>query len=233
MPAFSPYKKICQVPIKQIQSRLLGVFKRKGMPEWIKLDNGLPLGDPNRDTPPILSLWLMSLGIRIIWNRPRRPQDNAKVERKQGVLGNWVEAHKAINQADLQARVDRQIYFHNHQYPVRRLQRRTRVETYPMLAQATCRPLGEDPEKITPVLTFLAQKEWVRKVSAKGQIHLFDLRYQVGASRKYQQVRIRLDPKKNVWLICDSTGEQFCEIPAPFHLKAIRQLNLKCPPGKL
>jgi hypothetical protein len=56
------------------------VFKTFGVPSWIKVDNGRPLGDPQLEIIPPLALWLLCLGIKVIWNRPATPQDNAKVK---------------------------------------------------------------------------------------------------------------------------------------------------------
>ena len=73
------------------------VFQRWGMPVLIKVDNGQPFGDPQKKTIPVLALWLMSLKIKVIWNRPRQPRDNAKVERMQGTSKRWVDLDRCTS----------------------------------------------------------------------------------------------------------------------------------------
>ena len=209
-----------------IQKRLIKVFSQRGMPQWIKVDNGLPLGDPNQETPPVLALWLISLGIEMIWNRPRQPRDNAKVERKQAVLFQWVEAHKRIDHMCLQRQLDQVIYFHNHQYPVQRLNRLTRARAFPELAQHSERIFKPKMEQLKPVLNCLARREWIRTVSKKGQLNLFNQRFQVGAHLAHQQIRVSLNPEKNLWQVFDHQGKWMKNLPTPFKIKAIRNLKL-------
>ena len=94
---FFPYKKISEVPLHEIQRALIVIFKSHGIPDWIKVDNGRPFGDPQMELIPPLALWLIGLGIQVIWNRPGTPQDNAKVERSQGVMARWTEYAKSKN----------------------------------------------------------------------------------------------------------------------------------------
>ncbi|MCB9047960.1 MAG: hypothetical protein H6556_00920 [Lewinellaceae bacterium] len=39
-PPVFPYKKISEVPVRQVQQALITVFKDWGVPKWIKVDNG-------------------------------------------------------------------------------------------------------------------------------------------------------------------------------------------------
>ena len=49
-----------------------------------------PLG-LGRELPTDLALWLIGSGVEIIWNPPRRPQDNGVVEHSQGTGKRWAE----------------------------------------------------------------------------------------------------------------------------------------------
>jgi transposase InsO family protein len=62
------------------------MFHQWGQPQCLRVDNGLPFGDPGSDLVPVLSLWLIGLGIDVLWNRPYQATDNAKVERMQGTM---------------------------------------------------------------------------------------------------------------------------------------------------
>ena len=75
--------KINQVSELAIRDELIKAFCIWGKPQSVRLDNGRPLGDPQRKSFPTLGLWLTALGIEVIYNRPRRPTDNASVERMQ------------------------------------------------------------------------------------------------------------------------------------------------------
>lgn len=88
-----------------MQGELITIFKNHGAPDWIKVDNGRPFGDPKLELIPPLALWLIGLGIKVIWNRPATPQDNAKVERSQGVMGRWTEYTKCKDTFELQDRL--------------------------------------------------------------------------------------------------------------------------------
>lgn len=68
------------------------------------MDNGHPFGDPKLESVPVLALWLIAYGVPVIWNRPRKPTDNAKVERMQGTSGRWVEPEKCNSLIELQKR---------------------------------------------------------------------------------------------------------------------------------
>ena len=64
-----------------MQQTMKQIFEQWGLPSYIRVDNGKPFGDPQRCSIPELGLWLIGLGIEVVWNRPRTPKDNATVER--------------------------------------------------------------------------------------------------------------------------------------------------------
>jgi len=202
---FSPFKKICEVPLYQIQSVLLSIFDVWGLPQWIKVDNGRPFGDPQRQTGPVLALWLIPLGVRVIFNRPRIPQDNAKVERSQGVLSNWTEWHKCHNTAELQNRLSKEAKFHNSHYPVNRLNGQTRLQAFPTLTRSP-KDFNINDFEVQRALDFVAQGHWERTVSQSGQINLWGNRVQVGLKYAYQNVSVKLDPLPNLWQVFNQNG---------------------------
>jgi len=61
------------------------------MPKSVRVDNGKPLGEPHRKSISEMALWMEGLGIQVIFNRPRRPTDNSKVERIQQTSAKWIE----------------------------------------------------------------------------------------------------------------------------------------------
>jgi len=74
-----------------VQSELRTVFDRYGLPKAILCDNGPPWGAGLgwRDWGPFytrLAVWLIRLGITVIYGRPNHPQGKGKNERFNGTL---------------------------------------------------------------------------------------------------------------------------------------------------
>ena len=164
------------------------------------------------------------IGIKVIWNRPATPQDNAVVERSQGVMGNWTEFAKSKNRFELQLRLWKEAEFHNFHFPIRRKGNKTRVELFPNLLH-TGKDWNPDSFKLNRVLIFLAKGEWQRKVSALGQISIYGQRLSVGISYKHQKVSIKLNPRKNRWNIFEDKGELIKTYPTPFSVESIWMLD--------
>jgi hypothetical protein len=66
-----------------VQQALREQLERWGLPERIRVDNGVPWGN-GADLPPPVVLWWLGLGIGVIWNQPHCPKENAKGERCNG-----------------------------------------------------------------------------------------------------------------------------------------------------
>jgi transposase len=189
-----------------MQRKLIAIFKRWGMPESIRIDNGHPFGDPQRVTIPPLALWLIALNIRPIWNRPRRPTDNATVERMQGTTSRWAEVRRVDNLEQLQERLDRFVTLQREHYRADRLQGQTRLEAYPALKQPARRYL-QDGFDANRVYAALAQSCFVRKVGSNGRITIYEQGYQVGTAWRHQSVQIQLDAQTRQWIIRDGRGQ--------------------------
>ena len=84
----------------ETQAQLRLAFGRWGRPERIRVDNGAPWGSSG-DLPTDLALWLIGLGIEMIWNTPRRPQENGVVERSQGTAKRWAEPRACATAEEL------------------------------------------------------------------------------------------------------------------------------------
>ena len=77
-----------------VQARLIGVFRRYGLPERMTMDNGAPWGYSGEEKHTELTVWLMQLGIRVSHSRPYHPQTQGKDER----------FHRTLNVECLQGR---------------------------------------------------------------------------------------------------------------------------------
>lgn len=204
---------------------MIKVFEKWGVPIWIKVDNGRPFGDPRLEVVPPIALGLIGLGIRVIWNPARSPKKNAIVERSQGVLGKWTEFYKCKDQHQLQMRLNEEGKFYNHHFPIRRLSGKKRIEVFPSLGY-TGRPYQPQQFQLKRALSFLAQGNWVRKVSSTGQVSMYDHRFSVGMYFKHQNVNIKICPTTNVWQIFDIAGELIKSVPTKFSRQSLWNLDL-------
>jgi len=75
-------------------------------------------GSPTGYAPPPLSLWLIGQGVKLIWNKPRCPKQNAKVEKLQDTTSRWAEVENAKDIQQLQQRLDEQVRLQRERYPV-------------------------------------------------------------------------------------------------------------------
>ena len=83
---------VAEINEQQALQDINGCFEKFGMPENIKIDNGKPFVNPkNRDVPTKSILWWVGLGINVIQNPLRTPQDNGAVENLQGALYRWTK----------------------------------------------------------------------------------------------------------------------------------------------
>jgi len=199
---FSPKGKINQVSPKQIRQKLIELFQQWDMPLSIRVDNGMPLGDPQRKAIPELSLWILAKNIEVIFNRPRQPTDNAKVERMQQTTKNWAAIHQAENIIDLEKRINKAIIIQREKFGVSRLQNRTRLEAYPGLLTKN-RPYDDQVFYVDKAHQRLAGCSFIRKVSSQGQISLYGQKYSIPKKYKATFVHLKFDPKHVEWKIFD------------------------------
>jgi len=87
---FSRYGLLARVlPTQQlqfVQAAFTRLFREKGMPEVIRVDNGGPFASSGPAGLSRLSSWWIRLGIRVEFTRPGHPEDNAAHEQFHRVL---------------------------------------------------------------------------------------------------------------------------------------------------
>jgi len=64
-----------------VQSHMEATFRRYGLPDAIFVDNGSPWGDASHRHWTGLRVWLLKLGVGLIYSRPYHPQGRGKNER--------------------------------------------------------------------------------------------------------------------------------------------------------
>lgn len=196
------------------------------MPLSIRVDNGMPLGDPQRKSIPELSLWLLAKNIKVIFNRPRQPTDNAKVERMQRTTKNWAVVEQASNINDLKVRLKKIAIIQREKFKVSRLKNRTRLEVYPELLN---NQRNYDEQIFNPDKAYqrLEDCSFVRKVSSNGQISLYSRQYYVPKQYRNTSVHIRFESKKLCWNIYNENSKWICDIiPSNLKPENIRNLSV-------
>lgn len=166
----------------------------------MRVDNGFPFGDPTLMTTPALSLWLIAVDIDMIWNAPRRPQQNGQVEKLQDTTARWAEISTAVCQCDLQQRLNSALSLQREHYPVRRLAAKTRLEVFPLLTSSR-RLYSASDFQAERVYAFLCQKLYTRKVAANGQIGHYGQVFYVGWALRHQWVQLQLKSDGSCWQV--------------------------------
>jgi hypothetical protein len=180
----------------------------------LRVDNGYPWGSWG-DLPTDLALWVLGLGVEMIWNRPRRPEENGVVERAQGVTQQWIEPGRCADAAQLRDRLAWAIAFQRGAYPA--IDGQSRLAAYPELSTPR---RGYAPEReddlwdLRFVDQFLARGVWSRRADRTGQISLYNRGYMAGPSCKGRDVSVRFDPETREWLILDLGGHEVRRHPA-------------------
>jgi hypothetical protein len=210
---FSPHGYFTQVPPGQVQSELRCCFKRWGRPTSVRVDNGNPWGSWG-DLPTPLALWLVGLNIGVIWNPPRRPQDNGVVERSQGVAFNWAEPDRCHTPTELQHRLDEEDLVQRELYP--HGQFGGRLQAYPRLAHSG-RSFSTSWERMNwsweAVLEHLTSVMVPRRVDCCGKIGLYHDKVYVGAVNRGKKAVVQFDAETAEWVITDSRGVELCRRP--------------------
>jgi hypothetical protein len=204
-----------EVPPPTVQKQFRQVFTRWGRPESLRLDNGHPWANWN-DLPTALALWLVGLGVDLIFNPPRQPQHNGVVEKSQDTGQRWCEPHDCHTAAQLQTRLDEMDRLQREEYPS--LQGRSRIQVFPGLQQQS-RPYTVAWEKnawnLGRAQAYLADFVGLRQATKQGQVSIYARRVSVGAGHRGKPVVIQYDASEQVWLLSDTEGRLLREVAAP------------------
>lgn len=197
-----PYRLIGQVPPSEMQTFLQTLFHRWGLPDQIKVDNGLPLGNLHSDLPSALGFWFLSLGIEWVTNPPRRPQSNGLVEQLQSVSRRWASPHKQGSIESLQKRLNQAQQWQREGLPIPSLGNRTRQQAYPQLYQRRREFIPEN-KSLKLVKQYLCKQTYFRKVTRNGRVSLLGRRFYIGRKYAGQEVELAFDPEISRFIVRD------------------------------
>jgi putative transposase len=79
-----------------VQRHMEASFRRYGLPEAIFVDNGSPWGDSSGQRWTRLGVWLLKLGVDLLYSRPYHPQSRGKNERLHRTLNAEVLALRRL-----------------------------------------------------------------------------------------------------------------------------------------
>lgn len=146
-------------------------FKRKGMPEIIRVDNGSPFGSIGPGGLSKLSAWWISLGIEVQFIRPGHPQDNGQHERMHRTMKLECCEPASENVAAQQRRFDRWRKEFNAERPHESLGQRYPSELY----EASMRRWERDV-----TVELYGANEQTYAIDERGNLHVDGQRWAIG-----------------------------------------------------
>jgi hypothetical protein len=208
-PRFPPLGRWEAVPATWTRDRLREAFAHWGLPRQIRVDNGTPWGSTG-GLPTDLALWLIALGVTMIWNDPRCPQQNGVIERSQGTGKRWAEPSSCRDRNELQSRVDEMDRIQRERYPA--LGGRTRLEVSPGLTHSgrTYQP-GDEASlmHLDRVFQHLSGYVGVRRADAGGTISLYNRSRYISRMLAGRDVYVSFDRTERRWVFADEKGVEY------------------------
>lgn len=166
-----------------VQTILIPVFRRYGLPRRILVDNGSPWGSDGDHPYTPLTAWLIRLGIKVVHSGSYHPQTLGKDERFHRTLKADVIAQQFLRDLDeCQRRFDRFRYSYNFERPHESLDMQVPASRY----RESCR---EYPEHLPPIE--YGPGDFVRKVQIQGKIYFKGKEFKVGNAFRGYHVAVR------------------------------------------
>jgi hypothetical protein len=168
------------------------------------------------DLPTDLACWLAGLGVGLLTNPPRRPQDNGVVERSQGTGKSWGEPSRCDSAAELQRRLDELDRWQRDLYPT--ADGRPRCAVYPGLKHSG---RGYEASREGELWDLRRAWAWVgshvvgRQVDSRGKVSLYNRGYFVGMPWSGRRIWVGFDPERGEWLFQDEKGHVIDRQAAP------------------
>jgi transposase InsO family protein len=175
------------------RERLIGVFRRYGLPDAMLMDNGSPWGDPGGGRFTAFTVWLLRLGVRVTHGRPYHPQTQGKDERfhrtmkAEVLLGRWFSGL-----AECQRAFDKWRHIYNYQRPHQALDMATPSERYLPSPRSF-------PEALPPIE--YGSCDTIRKADAQGDISFKSRRIRLGKPFRGEPVALRPAAEDGVFSI--------------------------------
>jgi transposase InsO family protein len=165
------------------RERLVGVFRRYGLPDAMLMDNGSPWGDSGGGRFTAFSVWLLRLGVRVAHGRPYHPQTQGKDERFHRTLKAEVLSGRHFRDlAECQRAFDGWRPVYNYQRPHQALDLATPSVRYRSSARSF-------PETLPPIE--YGAGDTVRKADQEGDIRFKNRRIRLGKPFRGEPIALR------------------------------------------
>ena len=168
-----------------VQAQLIEVFRRYGLPHRMNMDNGSPWGhsQPMKHRYTVLSAWMIRLGIKVSYSRPKHPQTNGKDERFHRTLKAEVLQYQSFSTLwQAQGAFDKWRYCYNHERPHEAISMQTPIQRYKVSQRIY-------PETLKAIE--YGPQDLVRKVQKDGVIFYKNRCFKVGKAFYTQPVALR------------------------------------------
>lgn len=166
-----------------VQQHLTNTFRRYGLPDALFVDNGSPWGDSGGSRWTSLRVWLLRLGVDVIYARPFHPQSRGKNERFHRTLK--AEVFATMRFADL-ARLQRAFDAWRTVYNLERPHEALDMEVPANRYQPSARSMPDKPAEVE-----YASDEIVRRVSANPYVSFKSKRWRVPKAFRGERLAIR------------------------------------------
>lgn len=177
-----------------VQSRLVSIFRRYGLPWRMLMDNGPPWGDDAQTSYTSFTVWLLRLDIAVSHGRPYHPQTQGKAERFHRSLVAEVIAGLPLSDiTQCQRRFDAWRHVYNCERPHEGIGLDVPMARY----DPSPRPF---PEALPPIEYDTA--DIIRRVDPNGRLSFKKRLFRVGKAFRGQQVAIRPTPRDGCFDVC-------------------------------
>ena len=174
------------------RERLIGVFRRYGLPDAMLMDNGAPWGDSGGGRFTAFSVWLMRLGIRVAHGRFLHPQTQGKAERLHRTMKAEIALDRLRDLADCQRAFDTWRHVYNHRRPHEALDMATPSTRY----RPSERPY---PERLAPIE--YGPGDMRRTADQEGDIRFKGRRLRLGRPFRGEPIALRPTAEDGVFSI--------------------------------
>lgn len=175
-------------PVQTVFTRLFATY---GMPEIIRVDNGVPFASKGPAGLSRLSVWWTRLGIRVEFTRPAHPQDNGAHEQFHRVMKRETMHPAAWSRQGQQHRATTWLKHYNRYRPHEALGQRRPRELYRKSRHRFPRALSPVP---------YGARDQVRRVRSNGEIRWVGRKRFVGEAFVGQMVALRR-LRRGVWSV--------------------------------
>ena len=194
-------------------------FTEWGLPDRIAVDHDSVFYDNTSKSPfpTRFHLWLLALGVDLVFGRPGQPTDQAIVERSHQTWAWQALAGQTFSEwGQLHAYLEQRRHFLNYHLPCSTLEDRPPLVAHPeaLRPRRLYRPEWEaELLDLSRVYTYLAKGQWFRLVSQVGTVSLGQQTYGLGVVWRGEAVDITFDPQEKQLIFRSADGEQEKRLP--------------------